>query len=209
MPDAVRPAQDQCQEGRSSRMNKRHYVNGIEGEMSQKTTVLPCPFCGGEASDTGHIKWSRPLTETTWADGSPITEAFFCNCISCGISNQHNGLGHRTQSEAREAWNKRPGNAALPADIVAALISIGRSDWAATAAKSDEEHTKGFANSLRLTREHFNTEGEQELHGVYVKNSGTVICHTGTSPNSAIHAQILTGAWNWMLGIATAQGGSA
>lgn len=75
--------------------------------MSEKSTLLPCPFCGGEASDRGHIRYSRALPDTNWIDGSPITEAFFCNCISCGVTNQPNSTGWQTREQARAAWNRR------------------------------------------------------------------------------------------------------
>lgn len=69
--------------------------------------LLPCPFCGGEASDTGYVFYSKPCTETAWDDGSPIAEAFFCNCPRCGITNMSSNMGHRTKAQAVEFWNRR------------------------------------------------------------------------------------------------------
>ena len=68
-----------------------------------------CPFCGGEANGDGHTRYSRPLLDTRWEDGSEITEAFFVNCIKCAISNDRPGLvgGYQTRAEAIAAWNRR------------------------------------------------------------------------------------------------------
>lgn len=87
----------------------------------------------------------------------------------------------------------------IPADIVARMQAVGKLDWGAIAAKPDAEHVSDFAESLRVTRENFNIKGDQSLHGAYVTGSETVVCHTGTSPNSAVHAQIIVGLWNSVL----------
>ena len=84
----------------------------------------------------------------------------------------------------------------IPTDIAAAVLKIGRVEWGATDPKSEAEHISDFTDTLRLTCEHFGTEGPQRLDGLYVEGSNVVICHTGTSPNSGVHAQALTGAWN-------------
>lgn len=77
---------------------------------SDDAMLLPCPFCGGEANGDGYASYSRPLPDTQWADGSEITEAFFVNCVKCGIDNGRPGLvgGYQTKAEAIEAWNTRP-----------------------------------------------------------------------------------------------------
>jgi hypothetical protein len=71
--------------------------------------LLPCPFCGGEASADGETHYREALADTHWADGSDITEAFFVNCIKCGITNGRPGLvgGYQTKDEAIERWNAR------------------------------------------------------------------------------------------------------
>ena len=69
--------------------------------------LLPCPFCGGKASDTGFMTWSKALRDTHWDDGSEITEAYFCSCISCGVTNIVGNVGYRTKAEAIAAWNTR------------------------------------------------------------------------------------------------------
>jgi hypothetical protein len=69
--------------------------------------LLPCPFCGGEAGH-GHIKYSRPLNDTWWADNSPITEAFYINCISCGaVCRSGIVAGFQSMAEAISKWNSR------------------------------------------------------------------------------------------------------
>lgn len=108
---------------------------------------MPCPFCGGEASDTGHIAYNRALNDTTWADGSPVVEAFFVNCIACGTVARSGFIGgFQAKAEAVERWNTRSHEQARPAgepvagdasamadllnravgDIAAALILAGK-----------------------------------------------------------------------------------
>jgi Lar family restriction alleviation protein len=67
--------------------------------------LLPCPFCGGEPSANGSIRYHRSH-EAWFADGTQILEAFYVNCISCGISNR-GLLGHQTREKAIAAWNRR------------------------------------------------------------------------------------------------------
>ena len=71
--------------------------------------LLPCPFCGGEASSEGYRRYSKPLEDTNWEDGSEITECFYVNCIHCGIQNGCAGLvqGYQTKAEAIKRWNTR------------------------------------------------------------------------------------------------------
>ncbi|ANI76465.1 Lar family restriction alleviation protein [Sphingobium sp. EP60837] len=70
--------------------------------------LLPCPFCGGEASDGGWTRYSKPLHDANWADGSPITEAFYVNCISCSASNRSTlSGGFQTKERAVTHWNTR------------------------------------------------------------------------------------------------------
>jgi len=67
--------------------------------------LLPCPFCGGEASPTGSITYSEHH-DARWLDGTRVRKAYFANCISCGVDNK--GLiGHQTQDAAIAAWNRR------------------------------------------------------------------------------------------------------
>lgn len=86
---------------------------------------------------------------------------------------------------------------AVPSDISDAVLAIGRVEWGATYEKPDEDHVKDFTTTLRLTREHFNMDAiPVRMQGLYIEGSDIVVCHTGMSPNSAIHARALTGAWN-------------
>jgi len=67
--------------------------------------LLACPFCGGEASGTGIIKYSKNH-EAWWKDGTRIIEAHFCACMKCGVTNK--GLvGHQTPALAVNHWNTR------------------------------------------------------------------------------------------------------
>lgn len=70
--------------------------------------LLPCPFCGGEASDEGHIRFSAPLHDTWWPGDVPITEAFYVNCVKCGAVSRSGIVGgYQTKAEAIERWNTR------------------------------------------------------------------------------------------------------
>jgi Lar family restriction alleviation protein len=74
--------------------------------MTEK--LLPCPFCGGEASADGHIRYSEPLIDTWWPGDIPITEAFYVNCIKCGaVSRSGIVNGYQTRAEAIKRWNTR------------------------------------------------------------------------------------------------------
>lgn len=69
---------------------------------SKDVSLLPCPFCGGEAA-TGTIRYSdRMIREQNWGQ-----DTFHkINCVMCGANNL--GLvGFRTEALAIEAWNKR------------------------------------------------------------------------------------------------------
>jgi hypothetical protein len=86
--------------------------------------LKPCPWCGGEASADGHIRYSKPLADTWWEGGAPITEAFYVNCVKCGAVSR-SGLvsGYQTKAEAIERWNTRH---RIQSETGAALTSDGR-----------------------------------------------------------------------------------
>lgn len=87
----------------------------------------------------------------------------------------------------------------IPSAIAEQVLSMGRVEWGATAEFDQAGHLEHLAESLRLTRENFNYEDVPvPMHGLYLEGTGTVLCHTGTSPNSSANAQALTGAWNWL-----------
>lgn len=94
----------------------------------------------------------------------------------------------------------------LPREIQEQILSMGRVDWGATAALTEAEHLEHLASSLKATREHFNFEDiPVRMHGVYLEGTETVLCHTGTSPNSPTNAQIIAGVWNWLVEICEAK----
>lgn len=94
----------------------------------------------------------------------------------------------------------------LPADIIESLLAIGPVEWGVSLSQSDEKHAADLLDTLRLTREHFGvTDEETGIHGVYLEGTGTVLAHTGMSPNSPQHARILVGAWNQLVEIAKAK----
>lgn len=67
--------------------------------------LKPCPFCGGEASDCGAIKYSKSH-EAWWSDGSQILFSYYVNCMSCSCDNK-GMFGHQTKEKALVAWNTR------------------------------------------------------------------------------------------------------
>lgn len=70
----------------------------------EMTDLLSCPFCGGEASDAGIIRYGEKGARDI-GDGKQ-REYFYCNCIHCGVSNA--GLtGHTSKDGAIAAWNTR------------------------------------------------------------------------------------------------------
>lgn len=93
----------------------------------------------------------------------------------------------------------------IPSAIAKHVLRMGKVDWGATAPKSDEDHLEDFRGSLAKTREHFSTEGPQRLHGLYLEGTETVLCHTGTSPNSGENARVLAGVWNQLVDLCAAQ----
>lgn len=84
----------------------------------------------------------------------------------------------------------------IPNDLETRIRAAGPVQWGQTGAKPDAEHLAEFATTLSETRKYFATEGDAELHGLYLDGTNFVICHTGVSPNSPLHARILTGLWN-------------
>ena len=75
--------------------------------MGDKVTLLPCPFCGGKASASGKTHFTLKEPDAWWNDGTPIIDAFFCNCTRCGITNQTIVGGYQTQAMAIAEWNRR------------------------------------------------------------------------------------------------------
>lgn len=79
--------------------------------------LLPCPFCGGQASDRGEVTY-HGSHEAWWPDGSQVVHAYYCNCIRCGITSK-GIIGQQTRELAREKWNQRAGMPDPAAEIAA------------------------------------------------------------------------------------------
>ena len=92
----------------------------------------------------------------------------------------------------------------LPSDIAERVLATGYVEWGQTPALGPEGHGAHVTASCRLTAEHFGQQGDLHMHGLYPVGTETVVCHTGTSPNSALNARALTGAWNWLVDLAKA-----
>ena len=93
----------------------------------------------------------------------------------------------------------------IPEHIAAKLVELGPVEWGATEPMGDLAHGAHVANSVALTAEHFGQTEPQRMHGLYLNGTETVVCHTGTSPNAAVIAQALAGAWNWLVEEARSQ----
>lgn len=70
---------------------------------SAQEKVSSCPFCGGEASDAGEVRYD---TKHAKKEGWTQSTFFYCNCIACGTDNK-GIVGHRTKADAVAAWNRR------------------------------------------------------------------------------------------------------
>tara|TARA_R110000764_G_C10926200_1_gene374463 strand:+ start:600 stop:923 length:324 start_codon:yes stop_codon:yes gene_type:complete len=81
-------------------------------------------------------------------------------------------------------------------EMFAAALAIGPVEWGSTGELSISKHLEHTKASIKNTAENFGQTGKQSMHGLYVEGSKTVLCHTGTSPNSPTHARILTALWN-------------
>ncbi|WP_294277636.1 hypothetical protein [uncultured Sphingomonas sp.] len=92
----------------------------------------------------------------------------------------------------------------LPTDIAERLLATGHVEWGQTPALDPEAHGAHVTASCRLTDEYFGQQGDQHMHGLYPVGTNTVLCHTGTSPNSPLNARALAGAWNWLVDLAKA-----
>jgi hypothetical protein len=111
---------------------------------------------------------------------------------------------HRAAIDAMNAAAERV-TIELPEDVIDSLLSMGRVEWGTSLHQTDEKHVEDMRDTLRITREYFNTEAEETaIHGVYLEGTNTVLAHTGNSPNSPQHARILVGAWNQLVDVAAA-----
>jgi hypothetical protein len=83
----------------------------MEAAMSESIDLRPCPFCGGKAA-FGTVTYGEKTVAYQHWDQDTFHKI---NCIICGTDNC--GLvGHRTQSDAAEHWNKRATDGALQAE---------------------------------------------------------------------------------------------
>ncbi len=75
--------------------------NQVEAQVGMPSELLPCPFCGSEAS-YGTNKFTGDLAKLNNRD-----EGFFVNCSTCGANNNIFVMGYATKELAKEYWNKR------------------------------------------------------------------------------------------------------
>lgn len=95
-----------------------------------------------------------------------------------------------------EAPNARAEVSPVLLEMFDAAVRIGPVEWGATDQRDVSGHLSHTKTALERTAKHFGQTGPQAMHGLYVTGSETVLCHTGTSPNSPTHARILTALWN-------------
>jgi hypothetical protein len=77
-----------------------------------------------------------------------------------------------------------------------AALEIGRVEWGATPQLDAQGHAEQTKTAVEGTADHFQQDGLQKMHGLYLSGTEITLCDTGTSPNSATHARILTALWN-------------
>lgn len=103
---------------------------------------------------------------------------------------------HRLGITPAEATNH------YPSEILELVRRIGKAEWGATDSMSARAHGRHVAASVQFTAKQFEQSELQKMHGLYIDGTETVICHTGTSPNSPQIARALTGLWNDLYDIA-------
>ncbi len=66
-------------------------------------TLLPCPFCGGEAWEPLSKKWTNALGDESWSA--------YVHCPECNLTVETKSCGYETAGEAESAiieeWNTR------------------------------------------------------------------------------------------------------
>ena len=93
----------------------------------------------------------------------------------------------------------------IPIDLAKHVASLGPAEWGATAAMSADEHGKHVVQSVKITAERFGQTEDQQMHGLCLEGTDTVLCHTGTSPNSPQTSRALAGAWNKLVELCAAR----
>jgi hypothetical protein len=77
-----------------------------------------------------------------------------------------------------------------------AALEVGRVEWGSTDKLDAQGHADQTKTAVEGTADHFQQDGLQEMHGLYLSGTEITLCDTGTSPNSPTHARILTALWN-------------
>lgn len=73
-----------------------------DSQSTDPVTLLPCPFCGGEAAFNTIRYSAEHVREQNWGQ-----DTFHgVNCIICGTSNR-GIVGFRTPEAAAVKWNRR------------------------------------------------------------------------------------------------------
>jgi hypothetical protein len=75
---------------------------------------------------------------------------------------------------------------AIPKELEDLLMTLGKVEWGATAALDAEGHAQHIAKSVTNSAKHFEQEGPQPMHGLYLDGTEIVVCHTGGGVMAAI-----------------------
>jgi len=176
--------------------------------MLPKAHWVLCKNCGACPGDrdteaAAITAWNTRTPDTAPSQSADLiaeAEAYFTSpAVATSEARRHVAtlITALRAAEAREKAlreNEIPWN--IPPEIAEVVLKVGRAEWGATDAMDGEGHAECMAKSVKLTEQHFGLNGPQPMHGLYVEGTGTVVCHTGMSPNSANIARALTGAWN-------------
>ena len=81
-------------------------------------------------------------------------------------------------------------------ELATLAADIGPVEWGLTNPMSATEHGKMTKRSVKITAETHNQIEDQAMQCLFVEGTKTVLCLTGTSPNSPNTARLLTGLWN-------------
>lgn len=148
--------------------------------------LLPCPFCGGQASDRGEVTY-HGSHEAWWPDGSQIVHAYYCNCIRCGITSK-GMIGQQTKELAREKWNQRAGMLDPSAEIAALRAELERKD--ARIRELEGKVADGILNAANCMSERDEWKAKAEKYRGAI---GKILREFGTAPNFAkdIVSQVL------------------
>lgn len=146
---------------------------------------------GFKVSPDGQLSWANVVTMAAEFDDDPVlpyrTYVNDCHARADAALSALEAAGF----EVTKAGT-------IPRDLAELVVHIGKAEWGSTPEHDADGHADHVRESVRITAEHFGQTEPQKMHGLYVEGTETVVCHTGTGPNSPQIARALTGAWNYL-----------